>query len=416
MPSIDRLTSQSASTYWHRVTWVNGVITSEGVLNQPGTLNAEELHKSWVRTPNFWALRRAGAPLPENDFSYQFQRWPTSSIHYEATEQSGNTRTYRETRQPSALVANLRTNHGVTLGPFDLYSRLVQKARNSDFSLPVTLIEGRKTVNMVASRARSLANCIFNLRRGNLVGALRALSIEPSIPQVRRFNRSYGVTPHRTAANTWLEVQYGWKPMLNDVKNAAEALAEANLRNGEQETFSTRSSIKVERRIFESYTAQAGQGFQNDILTTVNMSRRGVWRFKRKAADLPGLFGLVNPFEVVWEIIPFSFVADWFLPIGNYLSALDAPMRFDHVGGSTGYRESLTSQNTPVIGTYLDGTILRPSSGGNYTVQRVTVSRTKLTSAPMPSVLDMTFEAKVNATRAVSAIALLSQQASRLRR
>jgi hypothetical protein len=33
--------------------------------------------------------------------------------------------------------------------------------------------------------------------------------------------------------------------------------------------------------------------------------------------------GLLDPLSVVWENIPYSFVVDWFIPIGDYLSMLN---------------------------------------------------------------------------------------------
>lgn len=52
-------------------------------------------------------------------------------------------------------------------------------------------------------------------------------------------------------------------------------------------------------------------------------------------------FGLINPAVLAWELIPFSFVVDWFAPIGNTLDALDAGVgvqflsgtRTDHISG-----------------------------------------------------------------------------------
>lgn len=35
-------------------------------------------------------------------------------------------------------------------------------------------------------------------------------------------------------------------------------------------------------------------------------------------------FGLTNPMETAWELTPWSFVVDWFLPLGEYLSSLTA--------------------------------------------------------------------------------------------
>lgn len=53
-------------------------------------------------------------------------------------------------------------------------------------------------------------------------------------------------------------------------------------------------------------------------------------RFKINNPDLllPAKVGLTNPLSVAWELIPFSFVVDWFLPIGKYLDALDVPLLY----------------------------------------------------------------------------------------
>lgn len=32
-------------------------------------------------------------------------------------------------------------------------------------------------------------------------------------------------------------------------------------------------------------------------------------------------FGLINPLEIAWEILPWSFVIDWFIPVGDWLSS-----------------------------------------------------------------------------------------------
>lgn len=43
--------------------------------------------------------------------------------------------------------------------------------------------------------------------------------------------------------------------------------------------------------------------------------------------------GLANPAEVVWELVPFSFVLDWFLPVGDWLSTLDAAVGYEFLDG-----------------------------------------------------------------------------------
>jgi hypothetical protein len=38
--------------------------------------------------------------------------------------------------------------------------------------------------------------------------------------------------------------------------------------------------------------------------------------------------GVTNPLLVAWELVPFSFVVDWFLPVGNYVEQLDAMLGY----------------------------------------------------------------------------------------
>lgn len=45
-----------------------------------------------------------------------------------------------------------------------------------------------------------------------------------------------------------------------------------------------------------------------------------------------------NPLEVGYEMIPLSFVLDWFIPIGNWLSSLDAYSGVSQIWGSTSTR------------------------------------------------------------------------------
>jgi hypothetical protein len=43
--------------------------------------------------------------------------------------------------------------------------------------------------------------------------------------------------------------------------------------------------------------------------------------------------GLLNPLSLAWELLPYSFVIDWFLPIGDYLAATTASAGMTWVNG-----------------------------------------------------------------------------------
>jgi len=93
--------------------------------------------------------------------------------------------------------------------------------------------------------------------------------------------------------------------------------------------------------------------------------------------------GFLNPINLVWEILPFSFVVDWFLPIGPYLEAASAFNGLEFVDGS---QTQFTRANT-VSAVDFEG-----SSAGNPTqwayeharfyAEYVVLDRVKLVSFP----------------------------------
>lgn len=45
-------------------------------------------------------------------------------------------------------------------------------------------------------------------------------------------------------------------------------------------------------------------------------------------------FGLINPLEIAWEVLPWSFVVDWFLPVGDWISSQTSDVGLDFKTGT----------------------------------------------------------------------------------
>lgn len=124
-----------------------------------------------------------------------------------------------------------------------------------------------------------------------------------------------------TFANSWLEYSYGWRPLLNDIYGSAELLADTyedirqpcRVRGGNSE-----SKSWVSRMTAEGLTGTA-RG-KSKIRTTVNLE----FDIGNDVAKTLAKTGITNPALLAWELLPYSFVIDWFIPIGNYLSAVNA--------------------------------------------------------------------------------------------
>jgi len=48
--------------------------------------------------------------------------------------------------------------------------------------------------------------------------------------------------------------------------------------------------------------------------------------------------GITNPLLIGWELVPFSFVVDWFLPVGNWLESVDAMLGYESAYYSSSFR------------------------------------------------------------------------------
>jgi hypothetical protein len=208
-----------------------------------------------------------------------------------------------------------------------LLGRLREKIVGTSFDATVFLGEGREALDMIFNAATRIRKSLTQLKRGNVIAAGRELGILPdNTGRIRSIHfQTTGKGPKylplrvpppgktgtisETAAKVWLEWSYGWLPLVNDCGNAAEYLA-ARLQAPLYKEY--RVSLKVPLR------AQ----FSQDYVTTV---QKGYIRTSILARlteiDQVKLLGFTDPAAVIWELTPWSFVADWFIPIGNYLQA-----------------------------------------------------------------------------------------------
>jgi len=404
---VDRIVSRPWP-YERRLTYCNGTSSTSSSNWGPNT-SCELFYKrkEWVRTPNFQALRRLKANLPDNNYSVEFH-WAgdetlvaTQRFIYPCSAPNGNlAMDERIYSLPAALRGAIEGARYLTED--GCKAKLIDRAKGAEWSAPTFFGEARETVSMVASTARTIASAFRDLRRGNLAGALASLSISGTASQRRRYYRDYGVNPSRAAASHWLALTFGWRPLISDVYNAAETLAEHALDENKRVGRVTATDRKVTTVVTPNHVFMASPTLLCNRTTVVSESVRGVWKFEPTSWNSWGSFGLLNPASVAWELLPFSFVADWFLPVGRYLEGLDVPMRFKHLGGSIGYRK-----HTQMLYEGFDYGGL-PATGTHSTTH-VSVSRAKMTESPTLEFSSITFEPKLGTGRVLSSIALMRQ-------
>lgn len=204
-----------------------------------------------------------------------------------------------------------------------LVSKLLLQIKGSDFHLGNFLGEFNQTLGLIGGTAQAVYEAGKAAKRGNFQRAFAKLAehrrtrghlIQSNWNEVWR-QRAL------TASSNHLKFVYGVLPLLQDVEGAAEYLAH-------QLNIPRRQIYKASRRI----------GHVNDPNAFVNPSRPpGAWysytpdssgicyqkqiKLIVEEVDPFQLSGLTDVASTAWELTPFSFVFDWFLPIGNWLQA-----------------------------------------------------------------------------------------------
>lgn len=284
----------------------------------------DTLNKSWVNTPNFKERKRMGT-LPSNPFSYErFTAAEIPSGLYRAWRMYDNDYTvrYKETHYILPLIYEADFD-GALVGQASL--RALDMAKGITINAPVFIGELNKTCAMVASTATNLVYALRALKRGRLGEAGDHLGVLVSKRTEKRFIRSYGADPIKTASNGWLQLQYGWKPLMSELRNAVHTLGDMPDTDPSRHivvrgSVSSTSTEVDKDQVF--FTRDQGvYQVKGSIIRTYKKSARCTWRCLPSQNSIPAKVGLLNPLEVAWELVPLSFVADWFFPIGSYLSA-----------------------------------------------------------------------------------------------
>lgn len=151
----------------------------------------------------------------------------------------------------------------------------------------------------------------------------------------KRGRRVLPVHRRKFLADTWLEAQFGWLPLMSDVEDGARALAEWHRRQGLRPTTIWISGKGSAGPILESSSFSPSNVVSGTIAITsrINTEVSGNVRYYGKlevsnastAGDLVSLFGLTPTLEnfapTAWELIPYSFLVDYFTNIGDIINA-----------------------------------------------------------------------------------------------
>lgn len=204
----------------------------------------------------------------------------------------------------------------------------------------------------------------------------------------------------KLASNIWLEYTYGWKPLANDIYQAADESmrfvlnklekisASANERNFPGAT--TQKTVMTGGRVPFTTTYEGIHGYR--ITISLEHPSRDIARWTS-----------LNPLSIAWELMPYSFVVDWAYDVGSYLRNFETALLYgaNFRGGYVDHLLALDCGGR--AGNSSDFLFFTGKSSLKYR----RFQRSVLTSYPFPA--KPQFEVKMGSSRLLSAAALLRQ-------
>jgi hypothetical protein len=186
------------------------------------------------------------------------------------------------------------------------YENLISKLGDSSM-WAVNLAEQKQSMSMIVNRLNQIRLFTYHLRRAQFPAAARAIKLAV-VP--------HGVSKAKAFGNNFLEYHFGWEPLLKDIHAGVESFLNPHLPG--KRAISGRGSA-----VGDTFVPPIPVIFVSGYATTETAKvRMGA----AIAVDNPNLhlasqLGLVNPLSVAWELVPFSFVVDWFANVGQVLSS-----------------------------------------------------------------------------------------------
>jgi hypothetical protein len=206
------------------------------------------------------------------------------------------------------------------------------KLKDMKVNLAQDFAEYRQTCDLFSSTVKSVVGAFHNLRRG------RGLQEFVRILKAPRSHKEKAI------ADSWLAYQFGVKPLLEDIHH----LVTDSLSEIDPDDYREKRTRVTETEYQEWTDAVDILALNPPLHTTVKETQH--WRFSTTAVyrivpgDLHWLasYGITNPAELAWELIPYSFVVDWLFNVGDVLSGLDALVGVELHGVQSGRKGLIT--------------------------------------------------------------------------
>jgi len=374
----------------------------------PGfTDRKSSLRKTWFRHKPEWPDK-----LPQNPFDlFTCQNLPDMAPMQQANEQWVLEDLVNATGSYKMSVDNWDSRLYA-----DAYSKFTNAARDGSAEVGMNAIQYRQTLSMLvkyvslsleASRtvkkafpraiaflARNPRTTLTDIRWRRKEALARAT--DPTKASYRRVKREIRLLDEITGA--FLAYRYGVAPLMADIKSVCDILSRDH---NSDVVYRKASKIGWGASSYTTDRIEVFKGIERVVLT-------GRCLVSNPNLLMANRLGLIDPQVWVWDSIPWSFVVDWWLPVGKFLSNFTASVGLTFVDVSVTRTREGTGQIQRRLLTKMDPPTYKMVNYGSYRAKRK--SRT-IGSLPMP--FTVPYGTGLGVERAQNAIALILQTFSK---
>lgn len=225
-------------------------------------------------------------------------------------------------------------------------------------------------------------------------------SIKDYMKSLNKAKRLYKHDWHKAIPGLWLEQSFGWKPLMMDIQNAFDA---ANSLLEQEHVVRIKGSGKDQKMVAQSsyQSSPDGQGFSSNIIQHVNYRTvetdmvRYYGAIRVRAATTSSerwaRFGFTPDdfLPTAWEILPWSFLADYFASIGDFIGGLCTRTSDVYFTSKVQRKESLMALNASpdlnVTPPAYSNMQMVASHSANFIWKRTDIVRSASVGVPTPS-------------------------------